>query len=78
MNPHKVALALKLAHISGDWSSVGLVIEEIEHVYGEARLSDLHHAIPTQITAAEVSELTDEQIIFAYWLGWANGTIARA
>lgn len=78
MNPHEVALALKLAHISGDWSGVGLVIEEIEHVYGEAKLVDLQQTIPTQITAAEVSELTDEQIIFAFWLGWSNGTIARA
>ena len=41
MSPVEVALALKLAYTQGSWDAVGVVINEIESLFGEIPLSEV-------------------------------------
>jgi hypothetical protein len=84
VSPVEVALALKLAYTQGSWDAVGVIINEIENVFGEVPLSKVLSEdgdgpkVAVVECGCDVCE-GDGELTFAtdgtIWLPW-NGDVA--
>ena len=71
INPHEVALALKIAYLRGSWDAVSAIIETIEHEFGEIPLSELAD-YQRSMEATDEKPKAEELFVVVDWISPAE------
>jgi hypothetical protein len=72
VNPHEVALALKIAYLRGSWDAVSAIIETIEHEFGEVPLSELANYQRSMEAADVPKQECEELFVVVDWISPAE------